>query len=237
MTLLTVVKAVCSVVGVEQPQSVFSNIVANRTMQEMLDLANEMAQRIAYDNREWTLFRIVGTCVGDGTTTAFPLPANYKRLLLTTNLWRSTSALTPMRFIPDFDEWNNRRTRGIYDGFGEWAIFGGNINIAPTLATGETATYGYLDKNCIMPVGGVGASDTFANDNDTYRLDERLLRLGMIWQWKSQKGAAYATELDTYSDAMAVAMGADSPAPILISRQPISAATRIAYPFGPVPTP
>jgi hypothetical protein len=36
------------------PTVVFSNITANRTMQEMLALANEMAQRIAYDTRDWT---------------------------------------------------------------------------------------------------------------------------------------------------------------------------------------
>ena len=44
MTLLSVVKDVCAVVGVTVPQSVFSNITGNRTMQEMLALANEMAQ-------------------------------------------------------------------------------------------------------------------------------------------------------------------------------------------------
>jgi hypothetical protein len=236
VTLLAVVKAVCSVVGVEQPTSVFSNIIANRTMQEMLDLANEMAQRIAYDNREWTLFRNVGTLVGDGTTTAFPLPVNFKRMLLTTNLWRSTSALTPMRFIVDFDDWNNRRQLNIYSGYGEWTIYGGNIVIAPVLATGQTATYGYLDKNCIdLNSGGFG--DSFQSDSDGFRLDERLLKLGMIWQWKSQKGAAYNEELGTYSDAMAVAMGSDSPGPIYIGRQTVSSATKIAYPFGPVPTP
>jgi DNA-binding IclR family transcriptional regulator len=54
MTLLSVVKDVCAVVGVLVPTSVFSNITTNRTMQEMLALANEMAQRIAYDTRDWT---------------------------------------------------------------------------------------------------------------------------------------------------------------------------------------
>jgi hypothetical protein len=41
-------------VGVVNVTLVFSNITANRTMQEMLALANEMAQRIAYDTRDWT---------------------------------------------------------------------------------------------------------------------------------------------------------------------------------------
>ena len=47
MTLLTVVKDVCATVGVQVPSTVFGGIANNRTMQEMLALANEMAQRIA----------------------------------------------------------------------------------------------------------------------------------------------------------------------------------------------
>ena len=54
MTLLAVVKDVCAAVGVALPQSVFSGITGNRTMIEMLSCANEMAQRIAYDTRDWT---------------------------------------------------------------------------------------------------------------------------------------------------------------------------------------
>src|SRR5580765_887087 len=92
MTLLSVVKDVCAVVGVSLPTSVTTNITANRTMQEMLALANEMAQRIAYDTREWTKFKKTCVFTGDGIKTAFDLPANYKRMLLTSNVWRSTSA-------------------------------------------------------------------------------------------------------------------------------------------------
>ncbi len=54
MILLTVVRDVCAVVGVAAPTSVFATISTNRTMFEMLACANEMAQRIAYDTRDWT---------------------------------------------------------------------------------------------------------------------------------------------------------------------------------------
>jgi len=104
MTLLSVIKDVCSTVGVALPQSVFSNLTGNRTMQEMLALANEMAQRIAYDSRDWTKLRTLATLTGDGVATSFNLPANFKRMLLTSNVWRSTSTQTPMRFIPDTEE-------------------------------------------------------------------------------------------------------------------------------------
>ena len=65
MTLLSVVRDVCATVGVVQPTSIFASITGNRTMQEMVALANEMAQRIAYDTRDWTKFRTMATFVGD----------------------------------------------------------------------------------------------------------------------------------------------------------------------------
>jgi hypothetical protein len=43
-----------------------------------------------------------------------------------------------------------------------------------------------------------------------------LLKLGMIWQWKAQKGSPYAEDMGTYGDALTIAMGNDSPSPIIV---------------------
>ena len=217
MTLLSVVKDVCAVVGVLQPQSVFSNITGNRTMQEMLALANEMAQRIAYDTRDWTELRTIklGGIFGDNGA-VFPLPDNFKRMLLTSNVRRSTNLTTPLRFIPDLDEWLTRRARNVSGSPGEWMIANGQIFVDPPLGPDEAIHFPYMDKNCIRMTPN-GLTDTFTNDGDTFRLDERLLKLGMIWQWKAQKGSAYAEDMGTYGDALTNAMGHDSPAPVLIS--------------------
>jgi hypothetical protein len=194
-----------------------------------------MARRIAYDSRDWTLFRKTVTYAGDGATTAFDLPADYKRMLLNSNVWRSTSPLAPMRFVADTDQWLNRRNRNIYGAWGEWTILGGQMLIAPAMGVGITAYYPYLHKNCIVPASG-GLSDSFMADDDRFALDERLLKLGMIWQWKAQKGSPYAEDMGTYQDALASIAGRDSPAPILIDREPISASIRAVYPFS-VPAP
>src|SRR4051812_37414686 len=108
MTVLSVVKDVCAVVGVVQPTSIFSNINTNRTMFEMLGLANEMAQRIAYDLRDWTALKKSALHTGDSVTTAFNLPADFKRMLLTTSVRSSTAPRQPLRFILDYDEWLER---------------------------------------------------------------------------------------------------------------------------------
>jgi len=237
MTLLTVVKDVCATVGVATPQSVFSGIASNRTMQEMLSLANEMAQRIAYDTRDWVKLKTTATCMGNGVLTAFPLPANFKRMLLTANVWRSTSAIQPMMFVPDTDEWLNRRAQNVVSAWGEWTLLGDAMHIFPALGivpppawvsagtpykVGDRATdiadasmwecrvlntpfgpgtfadyraahpthwsnivqgtayFAYLDKNCVSLASG-GRGDAFMSDGDSFTLDERCLKLAMIW--------------------------------------------------------
>jgi len=235
MTLLAVVREVCPVIGVEVPGSVFTNIGNNRTMQEMLALANEMAQRIAFNTSDWTRLRATATYPGDDVTTAFDLPVDYQRMLLTTDVWRSTSTVAPMTFVPDTNAWLNRRARNITDAFGDWQIQGGKIHIFPAMGTGISAYHGYFSKNCIALASG-GFGDSFMDDGDSFVLNERLLRLGMIWQWKAQKGTVYQEDLGTYEDSLAWLIARDSPSPIIIGRTPISVAARTAWPF-PVPTP
>lgn len=235
MTLLSVVKDVCAAVGVAIPQSVFTNITGNRTMQEMLSLANEMAQRIGYDYRDWTKLRTTKTYTGDGITTAFDLPDNYKRMLLTSNVWRSTSNLVPMAFVSDTDAWLNHRLRNYNHMYGEWTLLGGQIHIYPVMPVGQSSYFAYLDKNCVTLNGG-GVGDSFLNDLDRFVLDERLLKLGMIAQWKANKGGAYAEDMSTFGDAMTVAMGHDGPAPILVNRRAISAAVTTAETWGNWPS-
>jgi hypothetical protein len=230
VSFLTVVWDVCAAVGVERPASVLAGIDANRTMAEMLALANEMAQRIAYDTRDWTVLRKQATFTGNGIVEAFNLPADFKRMLLTSNVWRSTSTQAPMRFIPDTDQWFQHRTWGYADPRGEWTMYGGQLHIQPLMAVGTTAYFLYLDKNCIsLASGGVG--DAFMQDGDSFRIDERVLKLGMIWSWKQLKGSPYAEDMANYQDALTRLAGADQPAPIIIGRLPISAAVDQSYPF------
>lgn len=296
MSLLSVVQEVCAAVGVARLTSVFSDLNNQRTQQEMLAVATEMAQRIANDERDWQLLRKQQTFLGDGVTEAFDMPADYLRMLKTSNVWRSTSAMQPMVFYDDTDEWLQRRALGYQNAWGEWTIFGGQMHIWPPLGSApewtnstayqigdvrrdihpsptvtwwkstashtsspepttfgqeriinptlwvqtsnasslsQTARFAYLDRNCVnLASGGVGYE--FMSDNDTFRLNERLLRLGMIWQWKAHKGSPYAEDMATWMDAMTTIMGSDKPSPVIVDRLPISASPRASYPY---PTP
>lgn len=240
MTIQTVVRDVCAAVGVAQPPSVFASLSTTRTMQEMVALANEMAQRIAADTRDWTRLKVQHVYTGDGVidpvtkvitgTAAFELPISYQRMPVSSNVWRSSTMNSPMTFIPNTDEWLRRRAGGETDnGRGEWTIMGGRMHFWPILlgpitdpvtlfvTPAEKATFIYIDRYCVALEGG-GYGDTFVADGDSFILGERLLKLGMVWQWKAGKGSPYAEDMGTYTDALANAMGFDSPAPILMGR-------------------
>lgn len=234
MTVQSVVKEVCAVVGVRPPAgSIFVLPSQDRTAWEMVNLANEMAQRIAYNTREWQLFRSLASLSGNGVKTAFDLPPDWQRMLLTSSIYSTAQPTIPLTFISDPDEWLTKEMNGWIDPAGSWTIFGGKINFRPAPASGVLMKFWYMHKNCITlgsSVGG-GPSDVFLSDTDVYCLPERLLKLGMIWQWKANKGAAYAEDMGTYGDALNTAAGHDAPAPILVGRRPMAAAVQASYPY------
>jgi len=215
MTLLTVAKDVCMAVGVNPPSSMFGTSTQPRTQAELLSLANETAQKISYDVREWRALKSIQVFNGDGVADRFALPADFKRMLLSSQVYPSASTNTPLKFVPDANEWLLRRINNWQDGWGEWTLIGDDMLIFPILAVGQSVTFAYLNKNCIRLSGG-GYGDQFTNDGDVFRIDERLLKLGMTWEWKCRKGSPYAEDMGTYSDALVNIAGADTPAPILV---------------------
>jgi hypothetical protein len=235
MTILSVVKDVCMANGVNPPTTMFGTSTQPRTQAEMLSLANETAQKIAYDVREWRALKSIAVFAGPGVvdpppampTSRFALPADFKRLLLTSQVYPSVSTRTPLKFVPDANEWLLRRINNYQDGWGEWTLIGDEMLIFPVLSVGQSVTFAYLNKNCITLASG-GFGDAFLADGDAFRIDERLLKLGMIWQWKANKGSPYAEDMGTYSDALVNVAGADTPAPIIVDRGWDRGWTRVA---------
>ena len=235
MSLLSVVKDVCAVVGVNPPTTMFGSVVSPRDQFEILSLANEMAQRIAYDVREWTQMKSFATYTGDGVKDRFPLPADYLRMLLTANVWPSWMARQPLVYISDTDEWLMRRQSQVAVTVSEWTLLGTNMLIYPVLPSGHTVSFAYLGKNCIdlrAPNGDQnGYSDAFVSDLDRFMMPERLLKLGMIWQWKANKGSPYAEDMGTYTDALFMLAGSNKPAPVIVDNLPISRNATVALPW------
>lgn len=193
MTLLSVTQSVCKTVGLDVPSAVASS--SEREHVELMEVAQEMAERIAKAH-EWQVLNTVATNTGDGTTEDFDLPSDYDRMLKKAQVW-SSSLETPLSAIPDRDQWLGLDIRSFDFVINAWIIYGGQMHIKPALASGVTAKYYYQSNLIIAPSAGSNKT-AFTADTDTFRISERLLKLGMIWQWRANKGVAYAEDMTNY---------------------------------------
>lgn len=191
MNILGIVRRACLEIDVEPPSAFFSS--TERTMLELQSTVNAASQQIL-EEYEWSRLIKTATVTGDGTATAFPLPTDYNRMVRDANLWGPNWTFYPSQQMQDFNAWLQIQSFEIETWQQRWMIFGGNLNVMPVLPATDTLTYGYISSNIV-----VGADPTeFTADTDTFVLDDETLRLGIIWNWKAQKGFDYSTELGKY---------------------------------------
>lgn len=234
MTILAVIQDACTVIGLDVPDAVMAS--TEREHVELRALANTMAKRIAHQTRDWTLLKQLATLTGDGVAESFPMPADYKRMLKKASIWPSNTPMTPLTHYPDTDAWLQIDVQNFTPVCGAWTLIGDRLHIKPVLAAGVTAKFFYLSKLIITPNGGGDPVAEFSNDGDTFRLDEEVLKLGIIWQWKANKGRPYAEDMANYEDALANVAGADKGSNILtVGRGRLPYGAEHAYPMSVIP--
>jgi len=193
MTILSVIQEVCKVTGLDVPTDVLAS--TEREHIELVSLANEMAERIA-QSYDWQVLKTVATVNGDGSTESFDLPTDYRRMLKKSQLWSSASQV-PLTPVPDADAWLGMSFSSVGSMSRAWTLYGGQLHIKPVLASGATAQYFYISR-LIVTAATEATKVEFTADDDVFRLSERLLKLGMIWQWRANKGLAYQEDMETY---------------------------------------
>lgn len=227
MTVLSVAKRVCLVVGLDQPEQLVAS--ADREYQEMTRLADEIAKRImrVYD---WQALLVQKTFTGDGVSEAFDLPADYDRMPDGASMWSSRWTWA-FNHIASTDEWLEYQVVPYTFINGNWIIYGDEFHVLPIMAVAETLKFFYVSKYYAKDPLNV-AKAAFTDDTDTFRLDENLLELGMIWQWKANKDLPYEEDMQNFERALNKRMMADAGARSVLSggRNRFSRGVKIAFP-------
>lgn len=130
------------------------------------------------------------------------VPTDYDRIINKsmfnrTQQRRCTGPLDP-------EEWQSQQaltTSLLTDAF---RFRGDDILITPTPEAGDTYAYEYVSKNWCQSAGGTG-QDAWAADDDTAKLDEELILLGVIWRFRKARGFDYSEEFNTYEFEVAQA--------------------------------
>lgn len=197
MTLKTAVdSATLRVVG-NVPAAVFSS--EEQVAKEMADLSTDVAVEIA-ESYDWRPLTKIARFVGDGATDFFPFPADYERMTVNNGVRDMKNwfwGYFPFDNVNDFLMMKE-------NGFallspGGWIILDGGFNFVP--APSGTATFPYISKNIVRAANG-DLKPSFTADDDTFLLSERLLTLGLVWRWKSQKNLEFGVDEQIYKDSL-----------------------------------
>lgn len=229
MSILTVVQGVATKVGISPvPTSLFGG--SDRTSIEMRETAQESARQIA-EEFDWSVLNKIATITGDGMQTEWPVATtipDFDRLIDSPKLYRAGDlSYSSLQYVQDFNTIVGAQADGQGMWGGYWAVYGGSIFIydgSNNTALGDLqpVKLGYISRNIVRTVDGI-VQPEFAADSDTFLLDERLLKLCIIWNWKKSHGQAYAAEMEEYQIALQMRRIADrNPQVIYGGRHPAS---------------
>lgn len=234
MTVLSVVSNACLVLGMDQPDVLMTS--TDREYQELARLANDTARMIAEDY-DWQRLQQVATITGNAVDEAFDLPDDFDRMVQPSSMWSSrwTWALDK---IPSSDQWLEMQVTPYTFTYGNWIIYGGQFHVLPIMADAEITKFFYITDKIVK--ADAGALQTgFVADDDVFRLDERLLELGIIWRSKKDKGLQFDIAKAEYDDLFAKKAKRDGGSQAIVSgnRRFANRDVRTAFPttVGGVP--
>jgi hypothetical protein len=227
MTTLSIIQDACtSGIALEKPTAVFGS--ATREHIELASLLNEAGYMIAAAH-EWQTLNKIATITGDGSDETFALPTDFDRMLEKSQLW-SSSLETPLTPISDRDEWLGLDVQSFDFVINAWIIYGNEVHIKPALASAVTVKYFYQSHHWAK-TAALANVDQFSADTDTFRLNERLLKLAVIYKWREMKGLPYAENMADYQDLLSKLINRDKGSRIIrIGRAAMPREAIYAYP-------
>lgn len=195
MNIIQIVQSASLSIDVDQPQVLFTS--TDRTALELANTVNTSALQIL-DDYDWQKLIKTATIVGDGIETAFALPADYSRMVKDASLIGPNWRFYPSQQMQDYNQWLELIDYPIATWEQRWMVFGGNLNVRPIMPLATTLSYGYISSSIVL------GSDptTFTADSDQFVLDDELLRLGIVWNWKKSKGYDFSADLAQYQQRM-----------------------------------
>lgn len=167
---------------------------------EITDLANEVAADIS-KYQDWQALIKTYQITGTGTQNDFPLPDDYDRMLVVTDVQNSTNWLWGYYGFVDINDYLLAQERGFAPWPGGWIIYGDRFRFSPPPAAANQALFPYITKNWALGQDSV-SKPAFTADTDSFLLPERLLTLGLIWRWRENKKLDASGDQEAFIKAM-----------------------------------
>lgn len=230
MTILAASQAAIMRLVGQKPAAVVSS--TDEICVEMTALAQDAAEEIAKAN-DWQALVRFQTITADGVASAFSMPPDYDRMVQASGIYDPNNWCWGYQNVPSYADWLQYQISDYgMIAPGIWTIYQNQFHFQPLPASGAQATFPYISKNIFTDTNGNPKSAITA-DTDSFALDERLLRLALVWKWLSLKRMDYQQEMDDYNVAMSEAATRDRGSRVIRSgsRQFRSLNIGVAWPY------
>ncbi len=198
---------------------------------ELCDLVNEVANDVV-EYADWQGLTKVATVTGDGVTTEFALPSDYRRQLLRSDLQDLESWAWGYTRITDINDFLYQQAVGFTFVPGGWILFDNKLQFAPAPSDGATATYPYISNNYATASDTLEPKVEFTADTDSFALSERLLTLGLVWRWREMKKLDYTGDQEAFNAALSEVAAKDKGSRVYRSgRRNFIRGTHVAWPW------
>jgi len=169
---------------------------------QMIAFAQD-AGRDAMERVNWTGLDRAGQITGDGTTTLFTLPADWRRFnpsdkAPNSPLISSKYPLTPLFGPINAEELNALKALPASTVRPVWRLIGASLEIWPALSSGEIVTFNYFSSGWILALDGITHRKRWVADTDVALFDEDIVMKGAAWRWNQSKGFDYAEMFRAY---------------------------------------
>jgi hypothetical protein len=206
MSLLTIVQSAAPRIGVATPTAVATS--TDLQVIQLLALLNEEGAELGA-RWEWQslLSETTFTTLATESQGAISTIAPNMKYILNDTIWNRTlrrplfGPMTPQR-------WQQLKAMSMQGPWNQWRIRGGNLLMTPVPAAGQTCYFEYVSKAWALSVA-LADKVAFTADDDTSKLDEDIMALGLIWRFKAAKGFSYAEDFNKYERRVVDAMAQD----------------------------
>lgn len=150
----------------------------------LMNLANRSARTLSSGWKWQKLRRVYTFSLTDATT--YDLPSDFRELVADSTYTNNIIEQVDMRPTPS--EWRYLQTNGT--GVGptyKMRIIGGSIEVFEP-QSGETVSFEYHSDHPVMATDGTTTKARFTADTDTFRLDDDMLIMEVIWRYKKLLG-------------------------------------------------
>lgn len=215
MSLLTLVNKFCARAGIPSTTTVYGS-TDDRILQVLGLLEEEGDDLAARHNWTGLATEATHTTIAAENQGIITTIAPGYDFIKNSTLWDRTDTLPVIGPISDKD-WQGLKAVANTGPRYQFRLRGNNLMITPAPTAGHTLAFEYQSTNWILDPDGSTTKAAFSSDNDTMRIPEKLLLMGLRWRWAAEKGLAYAELFNTYEAQVKDAMGRDGGKRVLYS--------------------